>query len=620
MHIFSRIKPINLIMLWVIIFSLWLIEPGRACSTLIAGKKTTKDGSILFAKTEDDRPGDVDYLWFVPAKIHSAKSMIRLRGGGKIPQALKTYGYFWDQCPGTEYSSALINEWGIAFGSDACSSREDPVEELEKQGDIVNGGIGWRLRFILAERCKTAREAVELAAKLLNKYGYRGSGRNLSIVGPKEAWILQMVRGKHYVARRVEDDEVVPIPNVYTIRQVDMNDRDRFICSPDLIRYAIRRGWYQPKRDGAFDFAKTYAHRAAFTSKKNTRRFWMMAKMVNQNFPLTWKDADEGKMPVSIKPDRKLSLKDVFGILRNHFEGTTLDSSRGYAISPHKNENRPVCVSANHRTTVIQQRDWLPIKIGTVVWRALYPPCSSGFVPWYLGVRDIPKAFRKAPENLYSTNKSLYDFHFHESETLRKIDMDSASCVFGVMAGLVDVDYKNVIHYVQNQWEVFERYQFDMQPVIEKTALELYQKNKKLAIRYLCAYTHERAARSLTIARSIINTLQQRLWNARHGSLLHYKITLSQAELKKYSGTYQYNYDNERRHFNIEIKGQRIFFISRTGDRNLIHSQSKRLFFFDKFAGELIFEMDKNDNIIKSWLCFGKEKIPALKINGQHRD
>ncbi|MCK4837000.1 MAG: C69 family dipeptidase, partial [Candidatus Aminicenantes bacterium] len=456
---------------------------------------------------------------------------------------------------------------------------------------------------------------VELAARLLGRYGYRGSGRNLSIVGPREAWILQMVRGKQYVARKVGDDEVVPVPNAYTIREVDMNDRDRFICSPDLIKYSIKRSWYDPKKDGKFDFARAYSHPEALVSKQNTRRHWMMARMVNRTFPLTWKEADKGRMPVSIKPDRKLGLEDIFAIFRTHFEGTELDTSNEYTTSPHRNSNRPVCVSASHRTTVVQQRDWLPREIGTVVWRALYPPCSSGFVPWYLGVRDIPEAFRKAPKSLLSTRENLYDFHFSEIDEIRKIDLNSASCVFGIVAGLVDADYKNVIQYVQHHWKQFETYQFDMQPLIEKTALDLYQKDQAKAIRYLSAYTHARASRSLDIARSLLNTLQHRLWNARQGTQLHFKINLSPAVLKKYAGTYQYTYDNEKRQFKIAIEGQHIFFIHRTGARYLMHSQSETLFYFKRFSGEVRFKKDKTNEITKGFLCLGEENIPVIKIN-----
>ncbi|MCD6379846.1 C69 family dipeptidase [bacterium] len=501
-------------------FFLLISDTSHACTTFIAGKNTTVDGSILFAKTEDDKAGYVDYLWFIDRKEHKKDTMIKLSGGNMIPQVKNTYAYYWDQVPGSEYSNAVINEWGLAIGSDACPSKEGSIEEVEKRGDLLNGGIGWRIRFILAERCKTAKDAVELAAKLIDNYGYRGSGRTLDIVGPKEAWILQMVRGKQYVARRVKDDEVVPVANTYTIRTVDTKDKNNFICSDNLIRYARKRGWYDPERDGEFDFAKAYAKENSHTDIRNTRRCWMMAKTANRDFPLSWKEADQGKMPVSVKPDRKLSLKDVMGIMRTHYEGTELDDSDGYATSPHKTKSRPICTYATHRTTVVQQREWLPVEIGTVVWRALYEPCSSGFVPWYLCARDIPKAFRNAPENFYGTKKNLYEYHFNMPKEIERLDMNSASCVFGLMAGLVDSDYQNVIDYVQNRWIKFENFQFKMQNHIEETALKLYKSDKDAAREYLTDYTRARAAKSLKTAKSIIDVLEYRLWNAKQGSRL----------------------------------------------------------------------------------------------------
>ncbi|MBN1165476.1 MAG: C69 family dipeptidase [Candidatus Krumholzibacteriota bacterium] len=503
-----------------LVAALLFADLAIACTAFIAGKKTTADGSILFAKTEDDRPGYVDYLWYIPGKKHPDESTIKLVGGNEIPQVPETWGFFWDQPPGTEYSNAVINEWGLALGSDACPSREDPIEEVEKRGDLLQGGIGWRLRIILAERCKTAREAVELAAQLLDKYGYRASGRTLNIVDQKEAWILQMVRGKQYVARRVKDDEVVALANTYTIREVDMRDRDNFVCSKNLITYAQKRGWYDPEQDGKFDFAKAYADPRSRTDKRNTRRHWLMAKMANRHFPLSWQEADEGKMPVSFKPDRKLTLREVMAIMRSHFEGTELDESNDYERSPHRNSSRPICTYATHRTTIIQQRSWLPREMGTVIWRALYEPCSSGFVPWYLCATDIPEEFRNAPRSLYRGDMDLHDYHFSLPGQPEELDLNSASCVFGLMAGLVDADYGNVIEYVRGRWRDFEDYQFNMQETVEKTAQELYRKDQEAARLYLADYTRSRAQKSLEIARSILAVLQHRAWNAAQGEKL----------------------------------------------------------------------------------------------------
>jgi dipeptidase len=373
------------------------------------------------------------------------------------------------------------------------------------------------LRIILAERAKTAREAVEIAANLLDKYGYNASGRNLNIVGPNDAWQLQMVRGKNYVARRVRDDEVAIIANTFSIRDVDMNNNNNFVCSPTLISYAVQRGWYDPKKDGTFDFAKTYAPEQAHKRPRNTFRQWMMAKLLNKNFPLSPEESTQGRMPVSVKPDRKLPLRDVMTIFRNHYEGTSLDKSgftqiKEYETSPHKTDST-ICNYGTHRTTVVQQRGWLPPAIGTVVWRALDEPCSSGFIPWYLGATDIPEPFRKAPESFYTTRRDLLDYHFKPlAETWDPgVDLESASGVFTHLGRMVDANYNKVIKYVKKEWQTFENRAFALQPAVEKTALELYKKDKTLAAEFLNLYTTAQALKSIEKAKEMLKTIKDTL-------------------------------------------------------------------------------------------------------------
>jgi dipeptidase len=488
-------------------------ESTEDCTVMIAGKNTTVDGSILFVKTEDDGRREVDFLWRIPRKIHEQGSLIKLQADGSIPQVPETYAYFWDECPGTSYSNGIVNEWGVAFGSNGCASKEDPVDVVEARGDLVNGGLGFKFRMILAERSRTAREAVELAAELLDEYGYNASGRNLNIVGPKEAWQLQMVRGMQYVARRVRDDEVAIIANTFSIREVDMNDRKNFICSPRLIEYAVQRGWYDPSGGEPFDFAKTYAPEKIHKSPSNTRRQWNMARLLDKDFPITWKQAQDGILPVSVKPDRKLSLKNVMTIFRNHYEGITLDESEGYSRSPHKTHHT-ICNYGSHRTTVVQQRDWLPVEIGTVYWRALDQPCSSVFVPWYAGIHRIPEAFRKAPESLYTTKRSLLDFHFHCPPETWALNLESASGVFTLLGQMVDADYGVTIDHVRKVWGAFEASEFALQAWVERTALELYEKDTDLAKEFLTLYSNAQALKSLEIARDLIDEIKRHAWGS----------------------------------------------------------------------------------------------------------
>lgn len=509
-------RKIFIIIIFSVVFTSGFFVRAEECTVLIAGKKTTVDGSILFAKTEDDGAKEVDYLWYVPGKIHEPGSVVKLKAGGTIPQVRETYAYFWDQCPGTSYSNGIINQWGVAFGSNGCASKEDPVKEVEARGDLVNGGLGFKFRMILAERAKTAREAVLIAAKLLDKYGYNASGRNLNIVGPNEAWQLQLVRGKNYVARRVHDNEVAIIANTFTIREVDMKDKENFICSPTLISYASKRGWYDPGKHGKFDFATAYAPERFHKSPSNNYRQWIMAKRLNKNFSITMAESRQGVLPVAVKPDRKLSLRDIMTILRNHYEGTSLDKSgftpgKKYSITPHQT---PYCICnyGTHRTTIVQQRSWLPPALGTVIWRALDEPCSSGFVPWYLGATRIPEEFHKAPESLYTTKKDLLDFHFKSPAETWDLDMQTASGVFTHLGRMVDANYSKVINDVKSEWKKFEDQAFALQPIIEKSALELYNKNKELAHEYLNLYTASQAIKSFNTAKRLLKTIKNKLW------------------------------------------------------------------------------------------------------------
>ncbi len=506
--IFSIITIALVIILWISFPAAIIGEETEECTVLIAGKNTTVGGSILFAKTEDDGPRDIDYFWFIPRKKYEPGSVIKLQAGGTIPQVEETYAYFWDECPGSSFSNGIINEWGVAFGSNGCTSKEDSVEEVEARGDLFKGGLGFEFRMILAERSKTAREAVMLAARLLDEYGYHASGRNLNIVGPNEAWQLQMVRGKNYAARRVQDDEIAIIANTFSIREVDMDDKENFICSPGLIDYAIKRGWYDPSTGEKFDFAKAYAPQSSHCNPVNTHRQWYMAKRLNGNFPISWQEAQTGIMPVSVKPDRKLTLKDIMGIFRSHYEGTDLDKSDNYEKSPHNSPFFTICNYGSHRTTIVQQRNWLPVEIGTVTWRALERPCSNVFVPWYLGITKIPDAFHKAPESLYTTQKDLLDYHFNMPVEAWNLDLESSAAIFKLLAKLVDVNYKRTIEMVQKTWKGFEERELAMQPVIEESALKLYKKDKSLAKEFLTFYSNSQALKSLEVAKNLINKLE----------------------------------------------------------------------------------------------------------------
>lgn len=75
-----------------------------------------------------------------------------------------------------------------------------------------------------------------------------------------EAFMIQIVSGRHYMAVRIPDDMVAVMPNHYTLHGSTTSRKPTILA--DLVEYAIEKGWYKPRQDGSFedfDFAKAYA-------------------------------------------------------------------------------------------------------------------------------------------------------------------------------------------------------------------------------------------------------------------------------------------------------------------------------------------------------------------------
>ncbi len=223
--------PISvLLVLGIVLLLQWSRCEG--CFSIVVGKKASTDGYVIMAHNEDDTPPQIVHHLKVPRKRHARGEKVTLRNGGRLDQVAQTWGYIWSEMPGMLFSDSYINEWGVGVTSDNCPSREDRAE-------ITDGGIGYMLRRLVAERAKTARQGVLLAGKLVERFGYIDSGRTYIICDPQEGWLFCVVNGKHWLAQRVADDKIAMVANTYTVRQVDLSDTDNILASDDIIEYMI---------------------------------------------------------------------------------------------------------------------------------------------------------------------------------------------------------------------------------------------------------------------------------------------------------------------------------------------------------------------------------------------
>lgn len=342
---------------------------SMACSTMVVGKNVSSTGNILVGHNEDNDGRIITSQYWVPAADHAAGEMIEFEpDAAKIPQVPHTYGFYWSQTlhpAGYSYSDGFVNENGVVIASNQS------YDTYDKNESVKEGGVGYGIRRLVAERARNARDGVDIAIALVTKYGYRAAGRVYTIADSKEAWQINLIRGGRYIAKKIGDNEVVYVSNAYTLGVVDVKAPD-VLASPDLVEHAIAMGTYKPRKPGDysdFNFREAYqtdVRRDAGWIKFRSQTAWKM---------LTGREIEYSKdFPYSITPEKKLSVDDVKKVMRAHYAHE--DRSNGFI---HQSIND----IGNLGTFDSAVFELTPDKKFTMGWRTSGTPCENPYVPFY---------------------------------------------------------------------------------------------------------------------------------------------------------------------------------------------------------------------------------------------
>src|SRR5665647_3414694 len=131
------------------------------CFTVLVGWKASIDGSVMVAHNEDDRGDIIVNLRKVQARDDGAPRKVDLGQGAFYETDGRTNGFLWIESTTQEFADSFINDHGVLSTSDSCPSRVSDE-------DTTDGGIGWMLRRLMAEKATSAREAVRIAGELLS--------------------------------------------------------------------------------------------------------------------------------------------------------------------------------------------------------------------------------------------------------------------------------------------------------------------------------------------------------------------------------------------------------------------------------------------------------------------
>lgn len=460
------------------------LEEGQECYMILVGKDASADGSILLAHNNDLYGNEASMIEKFPRMKHNPGDVVKFPSGLEIPQASETYEWMVLRIfSGFAAGDAVaINEYGVAIAGGVAQGGDRNKKGVEAD-PLIKKGLNGGVRYIALERSKTARECVELMGQLYTQYGVTYPS-GVGVADSKEVWYIEAGGGHQWAAVRVPDDSYLAIANAYRIGEIDINDKANFLAGPNLLDFAKEKGLWDPAK-GPFNFAKAFGGgRVNENPYYDSRRVWRGLQLLSPGVKL---NPDEKELPIFLKPDEKVTVKKLIGVLRDTYAGTP------YEIYPAKGNGsleRAIAVPPCIHTDVIQLRSWLPNDIGSILWGALGSPLTTPYIPFYFGIFDTPKAYKTAsgsydPASAFWVNLSLQQ--------------------------LVIPYYNHLIGDVLPVWEKFEGDAFASQDVLEKAALELYNKDKGMGKSLLTSYNNGLAMTALQKTEDLTVSIKTKL-------------------------------------------------------------------------------------------------------------
>ena len=465
---------------------------SMACTNFLFTKGSTTDGSVMITYSADSHTlyGEL-YHW--PASDWPAGTMLDVtewdtgKPLGKIPQVAHTYNVIGN-----------MNEHQVSIGETTYGGREDLQTQKEA---IVDYGS---LIYIALQRSKTAREAIKVFGDLTEKYGYASEGESFSISDANEAWILEMIGkgegqlGAVWVALRIPDGYVCGHANQARITTFPLNDPENCLYAKDVITFARSKGYFDGK-DAEFSFSDTYAPVTFSGARACEARVWAMFNRVNSNMGQyqdyamghlnkgTW-GYTTNRMPLWVKPDKKISVHDVMNLMRDHYEGTKMDMTNDIGAGPFECpyrwrpmtlkvdsiayiQERAVSTQQTGFVFVAQSRSWLPDPVGGIFWFGVDDTYTMVFSPMYCGMTKVPEAYRVGNGDL-----------LHFSPT-------SAFWAFSMVSNWAYTKYNYMIKDIQPIQQQMESKYIAETADIDTKAAELYKSDKIAGINYITDYS-----------------------------------------------------------------------------------------------------------------------------------
>jgi dipeptidase len=439
----------------------------NACTNFLVTKGASVRGSVMITYSADSHQlyGE---LYFWPSRDYPAGTMLDVyewdthRYMGKIKQVPHTYSVVGN-----------MNEHQVAIGETTYGGINNMVDTTA----IIDYGS---LIYITLQRAANAREAIKVMSDLVSEYGYASSGESFSIADKNEAWIFEIIgkgpgnKGAVWVARRIPDGYISGHANQARIQtfpiatgkknSLAITSRDfkrlldpmvECVYAYDVIDLARSKNLFSGK-DPEFSFSDTYNPITFSGARFCEVRVWSFFKSVSNEMDQYFSYASghdlSKRMPLWIKPNRKISNYDMMNFMRDHLEGTPLDMRKDFGAGPFSSpyrwrplewkvtddpnapeycNERAVSTQQTGFVFVAECRSWLPDPVGGIFWFGVDDAATTVFNPIYCGITDVPQCFKVGNGDMltYSPTSAFWLFNMVANFCYSRYDVMSADAL-----------------------------------------------------------------------------------------------------------------------------------------------------------------------------------------------
>ena len=376
-----------------------------------------------------------------------------------------------------------MNEKGVAI-AESTFSIDTSSEYGKKVHDVMwTKGDGlidcWMAQDVALERAATARDAVHIMRKLVDEFGFLtetgGGGETMTITDGTEMWAAEFYGRDIWAAVRIPEDHVFVAANRARIGEINLADKANVMASPKIVSFAVEQGWFDPKAGKPFLVSKIYAPDEPITS---SRREWRVFDLIAPSLKLP---ATLENYPLSVKPDRPLTLEDIRMIKADYYEGTPYDMTNGPQAGPWGSPiryvnrggkgswERPINVHRTYYLHIGQVNASLPEALRGTSWFAYGAPATSYLTPIWPIMNEIPA-------------------HLGRGDRYGAFDRESGFWVNIYVQQMAELHFNEAIKHVRAAREPRLTALYTLTPKVLETAAQLYAKDPKAAINLLTQY------------------------------------------------------------------------------------------------------------------------------------